>query len=234
MRRDTTEKSYRIPYKSSIRQFQKKLLKWYTNNKRNFPWRNKSTSTYKLVISEILLQRTRAETVAKFFPRFIRKYPSWKKLSKAKEEDLKGFLQPIGLWKRRASSLVSLSKEMEKRRGRFPKTRDEVESLPGVGQYIASSILLFCHEKPEPLLDTNMARVLEKYFGPRKLVDIRYDPYLQSLSRLVIPRKKAKEFNWAILDLAMLVCKIRNPDCNKCYLNENCRFYKNKQAKQEG
>jgi A/G-specific adenine glycosylase len=113
---------------------------------------------------------------------------------------------------------------MARRNGRFPTKREEIESLPGIGQYIANAIEVFCSNKRRPLLDVNMARVLERYFGPRKLADIRYDPYLQKLAHDVLPRKKIKEFNWAILDFGALVCKARNPACNNCSLAKKCKF----------
>ena len=116
---------------------------------------------------------------------------------------------------------------MAKRNGQFPKTRNEIEKIPAIGQYIANAVLMFCHNQPQPLLDVNMARVLERFFGPRQMADIRYDPYLQKLARDVLPRKNFKEFNWAILDFAALVCKKRNPLCNQCCLNKQCSFYKN-------
>jgi len=179
-----------------------------------------------MIVAEILLQRTKAETVANFFPGFIRQFPSWKALSSAKISSLKQFLKPIGLWRRRAEAIKNLSLEMAKRNGRFPKSRERIEALPGVGQYIANAIELFCHEQPRPLLDVNMARVLERFFGPRKLADIRYDPYLQELSRRVMPRKMGREFNWAILDFASIICKPKNPLCQDCWLNRRCLYYK--------
>jgi len=206
--------------------FRKKMLRWYSVHGRFFPWRKKSVSKFQVIIAEILLQRTRAETVANFFRNFVKKYPSWVKLSQASQKDLEKFLKPIGLWRRRASSLRSLTGEMVKRRGRFPKTRQEIESLPGIGQYIANAILLFCHDKPYPLLDVNMARVLERIFGPRKLADIRYDPYLQELSSKIVDCDKPREVNWAILDLAASTCKVKNPKCQGCPFFEICSFAK--------
>ena len=178
-------------YKSSW--FQKKILNWYFRQGRDFPWRNNSASNYQVIITEVLLQRTRAETVAIFFPSFIKAFPSWKRLSKATEAKLRTYLKPIGLWKQRASVLYRLSREMAKRNGRFPRTRQEIDQLPGVGQYIANAIELFCHGTPKPLLDVNMARLLERFFGPRTLADIRHDPYLQKLAQEVLQKDKTKE-----------------------------------------
>ncbi len=134
-----------FPSTTSIKQFRAHLLEWYEKSGRKFPWRNPSTTSYQCIIAEILLQRTRATTIAKFFPIFTRKFSSWRKLDKAKIEELQLFLQPIGLWKRRASSIKELANEMVKRKGRFPLEREEIESLPGIGQYIANAVLLFCH-----------------------------------------------------------------------------------------
>jgi A/G-specific adenine glycosylase len=208
--------------KKTLLHFRRKLFMWYGNNGRHFPWRRKYASKYKLVISELLLQRTRAETVANFFDRFISQYPSWKKLAGAKESEIGQIIQPIGLWKRRAPTLKQLATVMAKRSGRFPKARAEVEALPGIGQYITNAVLLLCHGEAQPLLDANMARVLERVFGPRKLADIRYDTYLQKLALEIVNCNKAKEMNWAILDLAATTCRISKPHCTECPLMSMC------------
>ena len=114
---------------------------------------------------------------------------------------------------------------MDARNGRFPKSREEIQKLPGVGQYIANSIELLCHGKAKPLLDVNMARVLERFFGPRKLADIRYDPYLQKLAHKVVDVEDPVRMNWAILDFAALVCKTRNPLCETCPVAKNCIYF---------
>lgn len=207
-----------------VEAFQRSILSWYRRYGRTFPWRARSATPYTLIVSEILLQRTRAEVVAKFFPRFVERFPGWKHLATATDEQLRVFLAPIGLWRRRAASLRALGGEMRVRRGRFPGHRNEIEELPGIGQYIASAILLFCRGEREPLLDVNMARVLERCFSPRKLVDIRYDPWLQMLARRVVDHKQATEINWAVLDLAAAHCSTRQPDCIACPLRKFCRY----------
>jgi A/G-specific adenine glycosylase len=209
----------------NIKWFVKNLERWFSRNGRGFPWRNKSASKYQLIMAEVLLQRTKAETVARFYSQFTKRFPSWKSLSRAKGEKLQNFLKPIGLWRQRTTAIKKLSAEMTKRNGHFPKTREEIEKIPAIGQYIANAVLMFCHGQRQPLVDVNMARVLERFFGPRKLADIRYDPYLQQLARKVLPKKKFKEFNWAILDFAALVCKPRKPLCTECPLKSKCRYF---------
>jgi A/G-specific adenine glycosylase len=210
--------------------FQERILLWYEKFGRHFPWRNPSASNYEKIISEVLLQRTRAETVAKFFPGFLKKYPSWKKLGDATEVELIEAIQPLGLYNQRGKRLYGLAQEMKIRNGVFPKEKDKVEDISMMGQYLTNAYELFIQKRPSPLLDVNMARVLERYFGPRNLVDIRYDPYLQEIASKVVKHDKSKEINWGIIDLASSICSSKSTRCNECYLNEECLFYKLKFA----
>lgn len=207
-----------------IIEFRKKILAWYYQNGRHFPWRNKSISNYQKIIAEVLLQRTKAETVAKFFPKFITEFPSWKSIANTDIKKIERVLQPIGLYKQRAKRLLAMAKEMTKRGGRIPYDQQELEKIPMIGQYIANAAMSVVHDEPYPLLDVNMARVLERYFGPRKLADIRYDPYLQELAHQVVATKDSKVVNWAILDFAAIVCKAKKPLCEKCSLRGKCLY----------
>ena len=204
--------------------FRKLLLAWFRKEGRPFPWRAPDASPYVRVISEILLQRTRAETAAKFFPRFLHRFPAWNHLAAATDDELRAFLEPIGLWRRRAASLRLLGKEMQARQGCFPSSRAEIETLPGIGQYVASAVMQFYHRDRQPLLDVNMARVLERCFGARKLSDIRYDPWLQALSQRVVDHRRAIQINWGVLDLASKICTIRKPKCSSCPVRSCCRY----------
>jgi A/G-specific adenine glycosylase len=212
-----------LPPMVEIRRFRRSLLHWFGKRGRTFPWRSPTVSLYKLIVTEVLLQRTTAATVAAFYEPFFERYPSWVALASARESQLRLDLRPIGLWKRRAAVLSSLARMMTARRGRFPRLRANIEALPGVGQYVANAISLFAHAQPAPLLDSNMARVLERYFGPRRLADIRYDPYLQTLAHQVITVPESRALNWAILDLASLVCRRRKPLCPTCPVRAHCR-----------
>ena len=207
------------------------LLRWFDENGREFPWRCQGTGLYQLILAELLLQRTRADTVAAFFDQFTTRFPNWQAIAGSTVEEIGELLKPIGLWRRRAASMLALATVMAARGGEFPGRRTEVEALPGVGQYVANAILLFSAGKAEPLLDLNMARVLERLFGPRKLVDIRDDPYLQSVSRAVVRGKRVANVNWAFLDLAATVCTIRKPRCQECPLRKSCKYAKQQEAR---
>lgn len=210
-----------------VNEFQEKLLDWYNANARRFPWRNKSITNYQAVIAEVLLQRTKAETVSKFYTDFIKNYPNWLSLAKADLSEISDYLKPIGLYNQRAGRLQKLAIEMVKRNGRLPRDRADLESIPFIGQYIANAVELVIFNQPSPLVDVNMGRVLERYFGPRQMADIRYDPYLQDLAYKIVNHAKTKELNWAILDFAALICQARRPKCEVCFLKNICQNFKN-------
>jgi A/G-specific adenine glycosylase len=204
--------------------FQERILEWYKAEGRSFPWRKKSANNYQRIISEVLLQRTKAETVAKYFPFFIKKYPSWQKVAEASEEELQEALKPFGLYKQRAKRLYNLGQQLKQKKGKFPNDRNKVEEMDMMGQYITNAFELFILNKSSPLLDSNMARVLERFFGQRDKVDIRYDKYLQDLSNQVVNHSNSKELNWGVLDLASKICLKKTPKCELCPLKRNCKF----------
>jgi A/G-specific adenine glycosylase len=209
---------------------QKELLQWFKTNRRSFPWRSNSMNNYRYIIAEILLQRTRAESVAKFYPQFVIQFKNWKSIDAVSQRELANSLIPVGLYRQRAGRLKNLAHEMVMRGGRIPKERKVLETIPFFGQYITNAILLFVQNKPAPLLDVNMSRVVERLFGKRKMADIRYDPYLQKLAQDVVTHPLAKELNWAILDYAAMICKPK-PQCAKCRLTVQCKFFKSKEKR---
>ena len=209
----------------TITQFQSTLLGWFTVYGRVLPWRQPGLGDYELFIAEVLLQRTKAENVASYYPRFLEAFPSWESLNNIDRELLQEYLRPLGLAAQRTPRIKALAAEMVVRHGKVPRNRADLEKIPMVGQYIANAIEQVIFNQPSPLLDVNMARLLERYFGPRKLADIRYDPYLQELARRVVNHIQAKYLNWAILDFAALVCRALRPRCPGCPLNQGCSYF---------
>jgi A/G-specific adenine glycosylase len=199
------------------------LSKFYEEQGRDFPWRRAGATIYEQVVSEVLLQQTRAETVAAFFPRFLEQFPGWQELADSTEGKIGECIRPLGIWRRRARTLWELANEVVRLGGEFPGKREKIEALPGVGQYVANAVELFCHGRPRPLLDSGMARVLERYFGPRTLSDIRYDPYLQELAQRLVETGDARAINWGILDVAAIACRGRIMQCDFCPLRRGCK-----------
>lgn len=218
----------RTPSKSKILLFQNHILNWFVSHGRHhFSWREKGLSSYEIIIAEVLLQRTKAETIEKFYPLFLTLFPSWRAIVDSELYFIEQKLRPIGLYRQRAKRLKDLAKEMMNRNGEIPKERKLIEQIPLLGQYIANAIELQLLGRSRPLLDVNMARVLERYFGPRQLADIRYDTYLQNLAHQVVDHEFSKEINWAILDFAAIICKARKPLCESCIMAASCKYFKN-------
>ncbi|RAJ01590.1 A/G-specific DNA-adenine glycosylase [Chitinophaga skermanii] len=208
-----------------ISDFQTKLLTWFYLHGRQFPWRETQLNPYQAIIAEVLLQRTKAETVAKMYLDFLYQYPDWQSILSTPIEQLEESFKPIGLYRQRASGLKRLAAAMASHQFELPSEQAALAALPLFGQYILNAITLVVLQKPAPLLDVNMARLLERYFGERKLADIRYDPYLQELAHIVVASPNSLELNWAMLDFAALICKAGKPRCELCMLQADCVFF---------
>lgn len=208
-----------------VEEFQSLLLGWYEDHRRSFIWRTDDVSDYKVTIAELCLQRTTASAVEDVLPEFFSQFPDWKSLAEADVSEVQNTIRPLGLWRRRGRRMKALAQEIVQRDCAIPYERSEAENLPGIGQYVASAILLMCHGKREPLLDANMARVLERVFGERNTADIRHDSYLQNLSRKILQGVDPVAINLAVLDLGALVCKPKSPKCGECPLTELCSYY---------
>jgi A/G-specific adenine glycosylase len=200
------------------------LLSWFEVHGRDYVWRRSATPLYEQIVAELLLQRTRSDVVASRLAHVLRIAPNWKALATVSSRTLGSAIRPLGLWRRRVSSMKTLAKTIVDRGGDFPSDREGLERLPGIGQYMASAILVMAYGSKEPYLDVNMARILERCFGPRHLADIRYDPDLQRDARRLVNVRSSQRLNWAILDLGALVCAPSKPDCAECPLARGCDF----------
>lgn len=216
--------SFSLPPQSHIRWFRNQILKWFDNNQRHFIWRD-TDNPYEIIISELFLQQTSANKVNQVLPLFIKRFPSWEAIAKDSQHEIEDLISPLGLQRRRSSTLFALAMIMANSL-ELPRKRQELEKLPGIGQYIASVILVTIHGQRAPFLDVNMARVLERCFGERHLADIRADPFLQALSLKIVNTDDCRLLNWAILDFAALVCKKRNPNHKSCPLFGRCGYGK--------
>jgi DNA (cytosine-5)-methyltransferase 1 len=211
--------------KNNIKYFRKVLLEWFDSNKRDFPWRKNEITNYELILSEILLQRTKAETVSKYYDTFFKKYPDWDKLINANFQDLEQILKPLGLYRHRANRLVKIIQEYKDKNGILPQNKNELQESNLSTLYISNAYELFILNHRAALLDVNMSRVLSRFFSPKDFKDVRNDKIIQELAHNVINVKSCKELNWAILDYAALVCKSSKQKCFECELRKNCKFF---------
>ncbi|MDG6970396.1 MAG: hypothetical protein JRN54_04725 [Nitrososphaerota archaeon] len=221
------ERSHRFTDRG-VSTFREEVLLWYKQHGRDFLWRRGRLRTYHVVITEELLQRTSAPIVNRFLPSFLQRFPDWRALAEASESEIRHVLVPVGLWRRRAKMFSKLAREVVHHNGRLPQDRRSLEELPGVGQYVASAILLMRNGRREPLLDASMARLLERYFGPGSKADFRFDSYLQGLAREILSTGNPRDLNWGMLDLSAAVCRATRPLCHSCPLSGGCQHFLNK------
>ncbi|MBA7697934.1 Adenine DNA glycosylase [subsurface metagenome] len=211
----------------TISSFQKKIIIWWYKNKRDFPWRN-TTEPFNILIAEMLLRKTTAKQVNNIYEYFIRRYNSPKLLSKAKKNELEKILLPLGMEHRRAELLIRLASEiLKKHKGIVPDTYKYLIQLPGVGKYTGNSVMCFSFNKDVPVVDTNFIRIIERVFSKKpEKSRAREDKEIWNFAQILVPKKKFKEFNWAVLDFGALVCKAKKPKCMTCCLNGICQYYK--------
>lgn len=205
--------------------FRKNLLGWYEVNKRNFPWREEGVSNYELILSEVLLQRTKAETVARYYNTLFNRYPTWDSLADASIEQLEELLKPLGLFRHRAKRIHKIAQGYIEKNGKLPRNSNELRESSLSSLYITGAYEIFVLKKRSALLDVNMARVIARVFNHGQTKDIRNDKQLQELAKEVTNTRFCKELNWAILDFASMTCKSSKPSCQDCPLKNKCNFW---------
>jgi A/G-specific adenine glycosylase len=208
--------------------FTETLLLWWSTNKRHFPWRE-TNNAYDILVAEILLHRTKAAQVAKLYPEFLSAFPTPRSLADGAPDTIEKILKPLGLhW--RTKLIHYMSKEIiEKFNGKIPQEKNLLISLPGVSDYISSAVMCFAYNYNVPLLDTNTVRVIGRFLGI-KINDgsRRNNQFRKAYSQLFDQTKATpREFAFAIIDFAALVCLPLTPLCNKCVVGSNCMYKSN-------
>ena len=194
----------------------KALLTWYEKEGRHsLPWRL-TDDTYHVYLSEIMLQQTQVNRVRdEYYPLFLEKFPTIKDLADAHLDEVLSLWSGLGYY-RRARNL-HLSAELS--REGLPTSLKELKSLPGVGDYTASAVCSFALNQSVPVVDTNISRVLKRYFGLLGVKDKRVWEYAQKF----LNAKEPRAHNLALMDLGSMVCKAKNAECNLCPLQRNCQ-----------
>lgn len=200
------------------------LLRWYRENGRDFVWRRKS-DPYQILVAEIMLQRTKASQVEPVYIDFLKKFPNPQKLNRATENEIREYFNRLGLlW--RTTLVKRLARELVDRfRGEVPDNRKRLLSLPAVGEYMADAVLSFAYGKDIAVVDANVCRIIARVFGIKSRSEARRDTKFRTVAQKLLPPRRAKEFNWAMIDLAALICTPRNPKCGTCPVNEFCFYY---------
>jgi A/G-specific adenine glycosylase len=213
---------------TALRRFRRALLRWGTPPRRRFGWRRGQPSAFRVLVTEMLLSRTRAEAVEPVVVRLLRKYPTAAALARAPRADVEAILRPLGLFRKRARLLVACAAALvERHRGVVPRTQDALLRLPYVGRYCASAVRCFAFGERAAVVDANVARVYRRVFAlppPPRHLKMAHD--LWAVAQRLLPRKQVREFTWALLDLGGAVCKPRTPACHACPVARLCAAHR--------
>ena len=200
-----------------IQETQKALLKWYElYGRHGLLWRN-TNDVYHIYVSEIMLQQTQVKRVMEeYYPQFLSRFPTLCSLADAKEEAVLAAWSGLGYYSR-ARNLHATAKlicEVPSGYKAFPTTFQELIKLPGIGRYTASAICSFALHQRVAVVDTNIARVIKRFFAHYNQSD---EVIWQSAEEFVNPLYP-RQHNLALMDLGSLVCLPTNPKCEECPL----------------
>ncbi len=137
------------------------LFHWYDSEKRDLPWRQ-TRDPYSIWVSEIMLQQTQVQTVIPYYRRWMRAFPTLRRLAKAPEEKVLKLWEGLGYYSRARNLKKAAQKIQQDFNGVVPENYQDILSLPGIGKYTAGAILSIAHDQPLPVLDGNVKRVLAR------------------------------------------------------------------------
>ena len=192
------------------------LLAWYKKfGRHDLPWRT-SDDIYHIYISEVMLQQTQVERVREFFyPRFLEHFPTLTSLANAPLSDVLALWSGLGYY-RRAKNLHLLAQQTAPQ---LPSTYKELLALPGIGSYTASAICSFGYNHACCVVDTNISRVLKRFFALKEVTPKELEQHATNFLNIQQPRAH----NLALMDLGAMVCKATNPLCLECPLRQWCQ-----------
>lgn len=200
------------------------LLDWAEGNLRYFDWR-KDWNPYRVFVAEFLLKRTTSKAAERLYVTFICKYKNIHQLANAELEDLENDLRPIGLFKQRSKGMLEAAKYIEEKyEGLFPRNREQLVTIPHVGEYTAGCILSFGMDMPSYIIDSNIQRVLTRLFKNKLGNKYTYKDTTE-LARYLTPAESHKIYNYALIDFGAMVCTYRGCSGEKCPLRDYCDTY---------
>lgn len=208
----------------------KKILNWYDNNKRSLPWRIRCSTKkkeYFTLVSEFMLQQTQVKTVIPYFNNFLKDIPNLQSLAKVNEAKLLKNWQGLGYYSRAKNLKKSAKMIVNNYSGRLPNNFEELKKLPGVGDYTASAISAIVFNQQIIPLDGNIERVLKRILNLKKEEEIKKEN-LHKKKKIFGKTSRSSDYVQGLMEIGALLCKPKNPYCDKCPITKNCLSYKRK------
>ena len=210
-----------------LRYYRQRLRGWFREHGRDLPWRH-TRDPYRILVSEIMLQQTQVARVAGVYEEFVDTYPRLEDVARAPLREVRRITDPLG-YKARGGYIKRIADEVVAyRAGRLPDSVTELMELPGVGRYTAGAVMTFGHGKPTPIVDTNVARVLGRWFADALPADdsaSARSKRLWALSAAFLPRGgDGWEINQGLMDFGAQLCLARRPRCDICLVRRRCHY----------
>lgn len=213
----------------SLRETAESVSRWFEKHRRNLPWR-KTSDPYAIWVSEVMLQQTQVSTVIPYYERFLTRFPNVKALAESPEEKVLAHWAGLGYYSRAKNLRRGAQFLLENHQGRFPRSRDEILKVPGIGPYTAGAVLSIAFDLKEPLVDGNVERVFSRYFALELPIDSPQAKrfFWEKADALVQQCTSARIFNQGLMELGSLICTKSSPQCGRCPLISSCAAHKKK------
>lgn len=202
--------------------FRSPLLSWSKENLRKYPWRE-TDSPYRVLVAEILLQKTFADKVEPIYDKFVFRYPDLETLANANVDEVASLLKPLGLQNVRARALIDIANEYALEG--VPDDEEELLQLPYVGPYAANATLCFAFDRRRPVVDANVVRIYNRAFGADFTPQ---DDEAWELADRMLPDDDYQRFNLALIDFGAKICTADSPRCPECFYRDRCEYYATK------
>ncbi len=212
-------------HSKEIQTFRKALIEWYHVNKRNLPWRN-TEDPYRIWVSEVMLQQTQVATVVPYYHRFLQRFEDLERLARANSQAVLKAWEGLGYYARARNLHRAASIVLKEHRGVIPNRWAEFRRLPGVGDYIAAAVMSLAFEKPYPVVDGNVKRVLARLLVIKDPVNKASSVnHFKEVAGTLLDQKRPGTFNQAMMELGAVVCRPQQPLCDICPVPKICRAY---------
>lgn len=202
------------------------FLQVYATVGRQFPWRTEQSSSFGILVAEILLKQTHADKVAKVWPSLMTQYSDAGQLAEASADELFGMIAVLGFGKQRTKALIDVAESITQT-GDLPSSAEDLIKLPYVGVYTAHAVACFAFGRRVPVVDLSIVRTLSRFIGIEAPTDIRRAKSIWNVAWSLLPKDRFREHNYGVLDFAALFCKPRSPKCNECPLVKECAYARN-------
>ena len=203
--------------------FSEKILKWFdVHGRKGLPWQQ-DISTYRVWVSEIMLQQTQVKTVVPYFQKFMQSFPTVHDLAKAEQDEVLKHWSGLGYYARARNMHAAAKMVCGELNGEFPKDIESIQTLKGIGRSTGAAILSIANNQAEPILDGNVKRVLSRVFaieGWSGKADVLKKLWL--LAEETTPKNRNADYTQAIMDLGATLCTRSKPRCEECPLSDDC------------